>query len=123
MTIVGGTLLGAGFVFAPFFDFLPLFLGFLGLSTVGRALIHPSMLAITSRSAPEGVDTGRVMGVLQSSGSLGRIVGPAAGGWVFAQFTPGAPFWMAGGIMWIAIVWWSLRSQNLRGLVAAARVD
>lgn len=117
MTIVGGSLLALGFIAAPFFTYLPLFLGFLGLSTVGRALIHPGMLAITSRSAPSDVDTGRVMGVLQSSGSLGRIVGPAAGGWVFAQWVPGAPFWMAGAVMGIAILWWLFRSQNLRGNV------
>jgi MFS family permease len=116
MTLVGGALLAIGLFMAPFFDMLALFLAFLGLSTVGRALIHPGMLAITSRSAPDDVDTGRVMGVLQSSGSLGRIAGPAVGGWVFAHYVPAAPFWMAGAVMGIAILWWSFRSGNLRGI-------
>ncbi len=38
----------------------------------------------------------------QSLGSLARAVGPFLGGLVFDMVSPGAPLWMAGGVLWLA---------------------
>lgn len=107
MTGLGAALMGIGLVFAPMFEPLWYLLGFLVVATVGRAFVHPGAMAMTSQLAESPSETGQVMGILQSSNSLGRSIGPALGGVLFQYVGIGVPFWFAGGLLALgALVWW-----------------
>lgn len=109
MVELGMVLLGIGLIIAPFFWWVPALLGFLALATIGRAFTHPGILSLTSQTSAGIEEAGRVMGALQSSASLGRIVGPALGGAIFAYVTPEAPFYLSGILVLVALVWWRWR--------------
>lgn len=112
MVAIGLGLVGTGLIIAPLFTWVPALLVFLGLSTAGRAFAHPGILALTSATGPAEEDAGRVMGALQSAASLGRIVGPAVGGFVFQYIHPDAPFWASGILVLIALSWWWRRTSD-----------
>ncbi|MCP3141316.1 MFS transporter [Pyxidicoccus xibeiensis] len=63
----------------------------MGLLAVGSALVNPCLSALVSLHAPPERQ-GAVLGAYQAFGSLGRIVGPALGGWLFTRLGPGAPY-------------------------------
>lgn len=114
MTIVGGIAVGSGLMAAAFVDPIAGFLVLIGLSTIGRAYIHPGILSITSKSGREPGETGTIMGVLQSSSSLGRIVGPALGGALFEYVSHSSPFVAAGAIMLVSIALWALSRRKFQ---------
>jgi MFS transporter, DHA1 family, tetracycline resistance protein len=106
MTGLGLVLLALGLAIAPTTGTLWFLLGFLGVATIGRALAHPGLLSLTSAASPEATQTGKIMGTLQSFGSLARIGAPALGGLVFREVGPQAPFWLAGALLLVASAWW-----------------
>ncbi len=70
----------------------------MGLLAVGSALVNPCLSALVSLHAP-AERLGAVLGAYQAFGSLGRIVGPALGGWLFTRLGPGAPYGTAAGMV------------------------
>lgn len=68
------------------------------LIALGQGLNNPSLMSLVSKSAPPG-QTGAVMGVYQSAGSLARVFGPPMAGLLYDRMSHGAPFWMSGGLM------------------------
>ncbi len=106
MIFFGGLAVSIGLIIAPLFAPLFAFLAGLGITTSGRAFVHPGILALTSLDAPTEEERGKVMGALHSSSSLGRIWGPALGGILYERVSIGAPFWVAGGIMLFTILIW-----------------
>lgn len=115
MTLLGIALLGLGLLIAPFNQALWFFFLFLGIATFGRAVVHPGTLAMMSNQSQGTSETGQLMGILQSAASLGRILGPAIGGFLFATLSPAAPFFFAGGILLLtALTWLLLRPHTLR---------
>ncbi|MEO1268232.1 MAG: MFS transporter, partial [Myxococcota bacterium] len=86
--------------------------GWLVVASVGRALAHPGLMSLTSKSV-DIQDVGRAMGLFQSTNSLGRIVGPAIGGLLFL-WDPRGPFALA-GVMLVGAVglgWWSIQEAR-----------
>lgn len=67
------------------------------LLTLGNGLFTPILTALVSQFSPEN-ERGEIIGVYQSTQSLGRIIGPNLGGTLFGVLSPGAPF-IAGGII------------------------
>jgi len=76
---------------------------------VGHGLVAAPLNGLASKSvAPES--QGRVLGVMQATASLARIVGPVLGGWLLnidalhltAQFGK-TPYWVSAGITLIAV--------------------
>lgn len=67
------------------------------LLSIGNACLNPSLVAILSRKA-EHHELGEVMGQNQGFGSLGRVVGPAMAGPLYAAGM-GLPFYVGGAIM------------------------
>jgi DHA1 family tetracycline resistance protein-like MFS transporter len=65
----------------------------LAISAIGRAVIQPSLLSLTSLSADPS-DRGAVMGAFQSAASLARVFGPFAAGWLY-DHALATPFWLA----------------------------
>jgi MFS family permease len=68
------------------------------LIALGQGLNNPSLMSLVSKSAPPG-ETGAVMGVYQSAGSLARVFGPPLAGLLYDRVSSGAPFWMSGSFM------------------------
>ena len=80
--------------------------------TLGNGISTPVLTSLVSQFSPEQ-ERGEVLGVFQSTQSLGRIVGPNLGGLAFTTFvvgqsvyTPptGAPFVLGAAIMLVAAV-------------------
>jgi multidrug resistance protein len=68
------------------------------LVPVGTALLFPATTALVSRRSARG-ETGQVLGVQQSFGSIARMVGPLGSGFVFQQMGMKYPFWLAALLM------------------------
>nr|WP_268870924.1 MFS transporter [Halalkalibacter akibai] len=62
---------------------------FLTIFGVGNGLIRPSVSSLITKKTPTGY--GRTTGLLSSFDSLGRVVGPPLGGWLFT-ITIGLPY-------------------------------
>ncbi len=105
---------GAAFFMASIF-ILPLgsTLEMLVVATTGMAigynLILPAINAMASKSVSAGWQ-GRVLGLMASSTSLGRIAGPTVGGWLLGRDAANGyehygrtPFWTSGVIMLVAL--------------------
>jgi MFS family permease len=107
MTGLGVLLMTVGLGVAPMYRTLGFLLVFVAVATIGRALVHPAILSLTSSLSTGPGETGKVMGVLQSSSSLGRIVGHVSGGMAFDLLATNAPFWVAAATIGLAGVgWW-----------------
>jgi len=64
---------------------------------LGSALFNPSLSSLVSQEAAEH-ERGAVLGVFQSASALGRVVGPAFSGLVFARLGAPAPFILAAAL-------------------------
>lgn len=107
MTAFGVATMAVGLAVVPIDKALAALLVFVAVATVGRGLAHTGILSLTSSLARESSEAGKIMGLLQSSSSLGRIVGPAVGGVVFDYIAIEAPFVAAATVVGVAgIGWW-----------------
>ncbi|ADO71055.1 MFS transporter [Stigmatella aurantiaca] len=70
----------------------------MGLLAVGSAFTNPSLSAVVSLHAP-AERLGAVLGTYQAFSSLGRILGPALGGWLFTRFGSAMPYGTAAGML------------------------
>ena len=71
------------------------------LLAVGASLNGPTLLSLISKTAKPS-EVGAVLGNAQGLSALGRVIGPAWGGWLFAM-APGAPFWLTALLVCITI--------------------
>jgi MFS family permease len=95
---IGGSLtLGLAFVLMPEMRSVAWLVAPLALSALGRAVLQPSLLSMTSFAATPR-ERGAVMGAFQASASLARVVGPVAAGMLYDVAQP-APFWFAGALL------------------------
>lgn len=77
---------------------------------LGNGLVTPTLNGLASRISNRRVQ-GRTMGLLQSCGSLGRVVGPVLGTWLL-RFDPSSaahdyartPFWMSAALLVVTMV-------------------
>lgn len=63
--------------------------------SLGHGLTNPSVMGSISLLVPSE-EQGVAMGTTQSLSALGRVIGPAVGGFLFGQLSPSAPFLLAG---------------------------
>jgi MFS family permease len=105
LATVGTAVLAASLFCLPLTDSLAtLLLASAGIA-VGNSFMTPTLNALASKSVDASWQ-GRALGLMQSSGSLGRLCGPLLAGWLLTFDVPGAvarygrtPFWTAGAIM------------------------
>lgn len=71
--------------------------------SMGSSVVNPSMSSLMSRLSPPNRQ-GELLGTFQSMASLGRIVGPSLGGLWFTLLFPSMPFFVAGGMLWLAAI-------------------
>lgn len=70
---------------------------------LGMGLFNPSNLGSISLLA--GIrEQGAVMGVSQSFSALGRILGPASGGFIYEEVGTRFPFWIGAGVMFVGFL-------------------
>ena len=78
----------------------------------GYALTNPSAMGSISLLA-DPKEQGAIMGTTQGTASLGRIIGPAAGGWLYQHVSMKAPFLTGGSLAFLALVVIVLNFSNL----------
>ncbi len=100
-----------GLSLMPFAPNIPTYCGFLALLAFGTGINNPSLTGLLSRST-DAEEQGGIMGIAQSLASLGRILGPAWGGYAFGAMGLKWPFLSAGILMAVAFL------LSMRGLLA-----
>jgi DHA1 family tetracycline resistance protein-like MFS transporter len=99
--LIGGlALLAVGLILLPFSSTVGMLLGALGLLSVGEGAVTPTTSAMLSLASGAGRQ-GETLGLAQGIGSVGRIIGPLAAGWLFLTLGASAPF-LAGGMLTVA---------------------
>jgi len=95
LLLIGIILLASGLAFIPV-SISQIFLMWIYviLISIGLALINPTILSFISKLSPPE-QQGEVLGVNQSMGSLGRVMGPVWGGFAFNVLGYQFPFWTA----------------------------
>ena len=82
---------------------VPTLLGALFVMAVGMGFNNPSLSSMVSRlSDPD--DQGGILGLASSLASLGRVVGPALGGYVYDAYGMTTPYVSAAALMGIAFL-------------------
>lgn len=69
----------------------------------GRGVSEPSLQSLTTRFGDKRT-RGQLLGVYQSARSLALIFGPVWAGYAFEEISPQAVFWVAGGLILVALV-------------------
>ena len=110
LAAAGLLLMAISMVIMPFAHNMPVFLLFTFGLAAGNSLAQPTLMAMASRLAASTAQ-GRVIGTVQSAGSLGRVVGPSAGGFMLGWDRPrpdlaygNTPFVIGGIVMGIAFL-------------------
>ncbi|WP_224369284.1 MFS transporter [Hyalangium versicolor] len=98
LLVTGFAVTGVGLALLPVAPGYGWLFPVMGLLAVGSAFANPSLSALVSLQAPPE-RLGTVLGSYQAFGSLGRILGPALGGWLFTGFGPGVPYGTAAVMM------------------------
>lgn len=82
----------------------------LALCGIGSGLFPPVASALASRQSDAG-NRGVVMGSYQSGGSLARVIGPLAAGYVFSRYGAGAPY-LLGALVTAQAAWCLLAARR-----------
>jgi DHA1 family tetracycline resistance protein-like MFS transporter len=130
LAIAGFAIMAISMMMMPFAGSVPVFLLFTAALAVGNSLSQPTVNAIASKGASAALQ-GRVLGVLQSAGSLGRVFGPVLAGFLLSSdhARPNAQYgntpFLAGGVI-IAIAFGlatTLRRPEPAKVIAPAPVE
>lgn len=115
--IIGGIfLLSVGFLtFALPRHLLWLMIGPMVPIAVGSGMNSPALRSLISRKAAADVQGG-VLGLSASFDSLARFLGPACGGWLYARYGQESPYWFAGVIMVIALLFAITQSPKMAAI-------
>lgn len=107
-----------GIGLAPSIPMMGVVMTFLSL---GNGLTNPSILGSVSLLVPDE-EQGIAMGTTQSLSALGRVIGPAIGGFLFQSAAANSPFILAGGLTFFAlsIVYFVFQSLPDHGRQAAS---
>ncbi len=93
--------LGLGLV--PYAWSVPSLLVVLGVLAAGMGFNNPSLSSMVSRLSDPN-DQGGILGLASSLASLGRVVGPAWGGYLYDAYGMTTPYLSASAIMLVAFV-------------------
>ena len=94
----GVLILAIGLVMLPFAPPFGAMVAVFALISVGQSISTPSLNSLISKGA-QADEQGFVLGTNQSLSALGRVVGPAMSGLLFAGIAPEAPFMVSAGIL------------------------
>lgn len=100
---VGTALIAVGLVLTPVTHIFPVLCVALIILATGSGINNPSNSSLLSKLAPAD-QTGGVMGIGQSMSTLGRILGPIAGGYLFDKMGASSPYWLGAAVMTVAFL-------------------
>lgn len=100
---LGAGLTAVGLILTPMTSNLYVLAGALALLAFGQGINTPANQSILSKLAPKE-KVGGVMGVGQSLSTLGRILGPAIGCFIFERFGMGTPYSLGCAAMVLVVV-------------------
>ncbi len=103
--------IGIGLI--PFVWSIPTLLGALGVLAVGMGFNNPSLTSMVSKLADPD-DQGGILGLASSIASLGRVVGPAWGGYLYDAYGMTTPYVSAAALMMIAFFVSVIGLRNVR---------
>jgi len=110
LAITGFAVMAGSMMAMPLAHTVPVFVLFSAGLAMGNSLSQPTMSAIASKGASPALQ-GRVLGVVQSAGSLGRVFGPVIAGILLTSDHSGSnsrygntPFLVGGFIIGIAFL-------------------
>jgi DHA1 family tetracycline resistance protein-like MFS transporter len=104
LALAGFAIMSISMLVMPLAGSVPIFLLFTAGLAIGNSLSQPTVNAIASKGASAALQ-GRVLGVLQSAGSLGRVFGPVLAGFLLSgdHRRPNAQYgntpFLAGGVI------------------------
>jgi DHA1 family tetracycline resistance protein-like MFS transporter len=104
LAVAGFAIMSISMLVMPLAGSVPIFLLFTAGLAIGNSLSQPTVNAIASKGASAALQ-GRVLGVLQSAGSLGRVFGPVLAGFLLSgdHRRPNAQYgntpFLAGGVI------------------------
>ena len=75
---------------------------------LGNGLANPTIQALASENVPKE-EYGETLGIMQSAGSMGRILGPIIGGEIFQALGKDIAFYFAGLIIFFTFVYLKLK--------------
>jgi DHA1 family tetracycline resistance protein-like MFS transporter len=93
--------IAVGIGLIPYVWNVPTLLGALGVLAMGMGFNSPSLTSMVSRLADPD-DQGGILGLAASLSSLGRVVGPAWGGYLYDTYGKTTPYLSAATLMMIA---------------------
>jgi DHA1 family tetracycline resistance protein-like MFS transporter len=105
-----------GLALMPFAPNMPLYCAIVAVLSVGAGINGPALTALLSQSS-DADEQGGIMGIAQSLSSLGRILGPAWGGYAFGHFGLRWPF-LTGGFVMVFAFLMSLKVNSQKSLAA-----
>jgi DHA1 family tetracycline resistance protein-like MFS transporter len=119
LLLAGLALIGLGLLALPAARWLSLLAFVLAALAVGMGLVQPSLNSLISRRAGRE-QQGEVLGVSQSVGSLARVLGPLAAGFLFAEFGRDTPYLWGAALVaaaWLLtmVLWRGAGSTRLAG--------
>jgi MFS family permease len=122
LLLVGLALIGIGLLALPAARWLSLLALMLAALAVGMGLVQPSLNSLISRRSGRE-EQGEVLGISQSVGSLARVLGPLAAGFLFAEFGRDAPYLWGAALVaaaWLltVLLWRDVGSTRLAGDIA-----
>jgi len=94
----------------------------LAFTSLGQGLFNPTIQALASENVNKE-DYGETLGIMQSAGSLGRILGPIIGGELFMHFGPNEAFIVSGVAMILVALFVVRKKKALMREVSNQPVD
>jgi DHA1 family tetracycline resistance protein-like MFS transporter len=105
--------IAVGLGMLPFVWNVPTLLAAVGMLAVGMGFNGPALTSMLSRLADPD-DQGGTLGLGSSLSSLGRVVGPAWGGYLYDAYGMTTPYWSAAALMLITFALSSIGLRNVR---------
>lgn len=106
---VGSLITGTAILLIAVNQLLAVLILALGMAALGQGMVNPSLSSLVSRQAPPE-QQGSVMGIMQATGSLGRVFGPALSGFLYGmdKVNRSLPYYVGGTLMLVAagIAFW-----------------
>ena len=96
-------LIGVGLLLVPAAHSVPVLFAVCGVIAVGMGFNNPALTSAISRLSDPG-EQGGMLGLAQSLAALGRIAGPAWGGFLFERLGSTMPYVSAASIMFCALL-------------------
>lgn len=96
-------LIGVGLLLVPAAHSVPVLFAVCGVIAVGMGFNNPALTSAISRLSDPG-EQGGMLGLAQSLAALGRIAGPAWGGFLFERLGSTMPYVSAASIMFCALI-------------------